>query len=83
MSFATALERTEALLPGDKCEFRYPARSEWLPGTVVRNGGAGYWAVDPDEGKRAHGLYIEHVRAPGTDPWGEERAVATAPRRPS
>lgn len=71
-----ALQRTEALQPGDRCEFRYPARAEWQPGVVVRNGGPGYWHVRDEgdsEGRRgqvAEGLYIEHVRALGTDPWG-------------
>lgn len=61
----------EELRPGDRCEFHYPARSAWQPGTVVRNGGSGYWEVRDEgdsEGKRgvvARGLYIEHVRAVG------------------
>lgn len=72
----TDLEKTERLRTGERCEFRYPARSEWEPGVVVRNGGSGYWHVRDEgdsEGRRgqvAEGLYIEHVRAPGTDPWG-------------
>lgn len=66
---------TEKLKEGDPCEFRYPARSEWQPGTVVFNGMSGMWEVRDEgdsEGRRgqvATGLYIEHVRAPGTDPW--------------
>lgn len=70
------LSTVENLRPGDPCEFRYPARTEWQPGTVIRNGGYGYWAIRDEgdsEGKRgkiASALYIEHVRAPGTDPWG-------------
>lgn len=66
----TDLEKTEALRPGDACEFRFPARREWRPGTVDINGGWGWWRViDTETGKRCDGLYIEHVRAPGTDPW--------------
>lgn len=71
-----ALQRTEALQPGDRCEFRYPARAEWQPGVVVKNGGSGYWHVRDEgdsEGRRgqvAEGFYIEHIRAVGTDPWG-------------
>jgi hypothetical protein len=69
------LRRTESLSPGDACEFHYPARSEWQPGTVVENGGHGYWSVRDEgdsEGRRGQvtrGLYIENVRAIGTDPW--------------
>jgi len=65
------LRQIEALAPGDACEFHYPARSQWLPGTVVENGGSGYWEVRDEsdvEGRRgeiAGGLYIEHVRLPG------------------
>jgi len=71
----TELDQAIRLKPGQPCEFRYPARREWQPGTVVSNGGAGYWEVRDEgdsEGRRGqvvHGLYIEHVRAPGTDPW--------------
>jgi hypothetical protein len=65
------LHRTEALEPGDPCEWRYPARSEWNLGRVVRNGGSGYWRITDDEsGDEVQGLYIEWVRAVGTDPWG-------------
>lgn len=77
----TDLDRTEALAPGDPCEFRYPARAEWQPGTVVRNGGLGYWHVRDEgdsEGRRGQitrSLYIEHVRAPGTDPWTRAAAL--------
>lgn len=70
------LTKIENLKPGDACEFRYPARSEWLPGTVVQNGGPGYWHVRDEsdaEGRRGEiskGLYIEHVRLPGqTEAW--------------
>lgn len=71
----TDLERTLALAEGDACEFRYPARSEWLPGTVMCNGGAWYWSVRDESsaearrGQVCRALYIEHVRAPGTNPW--------------
>ena len=65
------LEQTERLRVGDRCEFRYPARVEWRQGVVERNGGSYYWRVrDAITGEVVHGLYIEHVRAPGTDPWG-------------
>ena len=65
------LRATEALCPGDACEFEYPARKGWRPGTVEKNGGSWYWQVrDTETGKPVDGLYIEHVRAPGTDPWG-------------
>lgn len=67
----TDLEKTERLREGDACEFEYPARKGWRPGVVVRNGGTGYWYVRDDaSGEVSYGLYIEHVRAPGTDPWG-------------
>lgn len=67
---ADDLRLTEQLQPGDDCEFRHPARSEWLPGVVVFNGGYGYWEVRNEAtGSLVHGLYIEHIRAPGTDPW--------------
>jgi hypothetical protein len=70
MRTAEDYQRAERLRPGDPCEFRYPARSEWLLGVVVRNGGYGYWHVldlTDREGRRgqvARGGYIEHVRAP-------------------
>jgi hypothetical protein len=64
------LEQTERLAAGDPCEFRYPARREWRRGVVVHNGGSGFWHVRDDEtGETNRALYIEHVRAPGTDPW--------------
>lgn len=75
MTYMTDFQRTMALADGDACEFRYPARSEWLPGTVVRNGSSGYWHVRDEsdaEGRRGQvttSLYAEHVRAPGTNPW--------------
>jgi hypothetical protein len=65
-----ALRATEALKAGDPCEWRYPARSEWNLGQVVSNGGSGYWEVRDELGGVHGALYIEHVRAPGTDPWG-------------
>jgi hypothetical protein len=70
------LRKIEALAPGDACEFHYPARSEWLPGTVVNNGGSGYWSICDDSdvegcrGKVSEGIYIEQVRLPGqTEAW--------------
>lgn len=66
----TDLAKTETLPAGAACEFRYPAVNVWRPGVVVHNGGTGYWQVRNEAtGELAHGLYIEHVRAPGTDPW--------------
>ncbi len=68
------LEKTEALREGDACEFRYPARGTWRKGTVVENGGSSYWKIKDDETGEVDGFfYIEHVRAPGTDPWGRWR----------
>lgn len=64
------LARTEALRPGDACEFRFPARREWRAGMLVHHGGYGYWRVlDTETGEHVGGLHIEHVRASGTDPW--------------
>lgn len=70
------LARIERLRPGDACEFRYPARTQWLPGVVVRNGMAGYWAVrdesdaEGQRGKVCWAIYIEHVRLLGqTEAW--------------
>jgi hypothetical protein len=65
----TDLQLTERLAPGDPCEFHYLARSEWQPGVVVKNGGSGFWHVRDERGEVVRGLYIECVRAPGTDPW--------------
>jgi len=59
------IEDIEAMAPGDPCEFRYPARSEWLPGTIVKNGGYGYWEVRNADGQVKYGLYAEQIRAPG------------------
>jgi hypothetical protein len=64
------LRHTEDLAPGDPCEFRYPAVATWRPGRVVHNGGSGYWRVTDESGDEVQGLYIEYVRAVGTDPWG-------------
>lgn len=76
MSDVAWLSKIEALRPGDPCDFHYPARTEWLPGTVVVNGGAGWWTVRDDsdvEGRRGReqsGLYIEGIRCPGqTEAW--------------
>lgn len=72
----TWLRKIEALAPGDACEFHYPARAQWLPGTVVVNGGSGYWSIRDDSdvegrrGKVSESLYIEQVRLPGqTEAW--------------
>ena len=54
----------EALKPGDSCEFRYPARKDWLPGVVVKNGGNGFWHVEGEGGEGSRSIYIEHVRTP-------------------
>lgn len=64
------LRKTEQLKPGDPCEFRFPARTAWNPGTVKVNGGSGYWTIIDAEGSTHAALYIEHVCAPGTNPWG-------------
>jgi hypothetical protein len=67
----TDLEKTQILLPGEKCEFRFPARTGWRQGIVESNGGGNYWRVlDVETGDTVEGIYIEHVRALGTDPWG-------------
>jgi hypothetical protein len=67
---ATDLDKTQDLRTGDDCEFRYPARQDWRQGVVVINGRGGYWGVmDVETGEAVGGLYIEHVRAPDTDPW--------------
>jgi len=64
------LAKIEALKPGDACEFHYPARTEWILGTVDKNGGAGYWSVRDADGTLADGLYIEMIRLPGQeDAW--------------
>lgn len=72
----TWLDRIEALRPGDACEFHYPARTEWLPGTVVVNGGPHWWTIRDDSdvegrrGKEQSGLYIEGIRCVGqTEAW--------------
>lgn len=69
MPSLTDLESTEALAPGDACEFRFPARIDWHRGKVVTNGGPSFWRIEDEQGNVHAGLYIEHVRAPGTDPW--------------
>jgi len=70
------LGKIEALKPGDACEFHYPARRAWLPGTIVKNGGSNFWSVRDDsdaEGRRGQVsdcLYIEMIRLPGqTEAW--------------
>jgi hypothetical protein len=76
VSLASWLNKILALKPGDRCEFHYPARSQWLPGTVVVNGGSGWWSIRDEsdtEGRRGQvqdGLYIEGIRLPGqTEAW--------------
>lgn len=54
-----------ALKPGDSCEWRPPARSDWRPGTVVVNGGSGFWHVRDAEGTVHAALYAEQVKAQG------------------
>lgn len=70
------LEKIEALKPGDPCEFHYPARSQWIPGVVVENGGSGFWSVRDESdtesrrGQVTTSLYIEMIRLPGqTEAW--------------
>jgi hypothetical protein len=65
----SALRQTEALKTGDRCYFRFPARQAWHPGTVVHNGGSGYWRIRDEKGQEHGGLYIEHVRPVGANPW--------------
>lgn len=64
----TWLDRIEALQPGDRCEFHYPARNEWLPGKVVRNAGSGMWEIADESKTRTRGglanVYIEGIRLP-------------------
>lgn len=74
------LRKIEALKTGDPCEFHYPARSQWIPGIVVYNGGAHYWEVRDESdtenrrGAIATGLYIENIRCPGqTEAWPGRR----------
>lgn len=62
----TWIESIKAMRTGDPCEWRYPARTEWLPGVVVVNGGPYFWTVaHPDGEVASRSLYAEHVRAPG------------------
>jgi len=72
----TWLRKIEELAPGEACEFHYPARAQWLPGTVVKNGGSGYWSIrdgsdiEGRRGKVSDSLYIEQIRLPGqTEAW--------------
>lgn len=59
----------EKLLPGDQCEFRFPARSDWHSGIVIINGMGSYWTIqstessdDTTDGQLVTGLYIEYIR---------------------
>lgn len=65
------LYQIEDLRPGDACEFRYPARTEWRRATVRVNGMHSWWTVfDEIENKIVEGLYIEMIRLPGqTEAW--------------
>lgn len=65
----------EALKPGDKCMYRYPARNLWRPATVVHNGGSGFWRVHNAEAGEVGGLYIEFIRVVG-DPEAHPEAPA-------
>lgn len=62
-----------ALEPGDECEFRYPARTEFMPAVVVKNGGAFTWEVRLEDGS-IEKCFAEQVKAKGgsyyTDPEG-------------
>lgn len=70
MTVLADIRATEELAAGDACEFRFPARRSWRQGVVVLAGGSGFWHVrDVETGKTHRSLYMEHVRAPGTDPW--------------
>jgi hypothetical protein len=72
------IDKIHALTPGEPCEFRYPARRDWRAGRVDHNGGGSFWRVqDGATGKVVRGLYIEHVRVPGTDPWEDGDAAPT------
>lgn len=92
------LAKIEALKPGDACEFHYMARTQWLPGTVIENGGGWYWqirdesGVDNNRGQTAT-VWIENVRLPGqTEAWSgslrddrvfnEDQATHRAERTP-
>ena len=55
----------KALRPGDPCEFRFPARPGWMPGTIVLNGDSGYWHIRDANGKVHKALYAEYVKAKG------------------
>jgi hypothetical protein len=72
------LKKIEELKPGDACEFRFPARKTWRKGTVLMNGGSGYWRLQLDEsyndeetgepvleGDFVNSVFIEHIRLPG------------------
>lgn len=60
-----------ALVPGDECEFRYPARPGWMPATVVHNGGSGFWQVRLESGKIESG-YSEQIKAKGGSHYEDE-----------
>lgn len=52
----TWLDRIEALVPGDPCEFLLGGK-DWQPGTVVVNGSSLFWAVKDATGKIFNGIY--------------------------
>lgn len=59
------LRQTKALRPGDPCEWRYPAYPEWHQGTIIQNGGSGYWIVKREDGTGVRGLYVEMIKSAG------------------
>lgn len=67
------LSKIEDLKPGDPCDVKI--QSEWHPGVVIDNGGAGAWRVSLNAyGNSRCSPYIEHVRLPGqVDAWPLEQ----------
>lgn len=66
------IEEITALKPGDPCEWRFPARPDWRKGTVVRNGGSGYWHIRDEGGEVHKALYAEYVKAAGGSHYKDE-----------
>jgi hypothetical protein len=66
-------EEIKALKPGDACEWRPMARPDWRPGTVIVNGGSGYWTIRDAEGKEHRALYAENVKAKDGHHYEDER----------
>lgn len=61
----------EKLIPGDSCEFRFPARRDWHKATVIINGMGSYWTVqctetseDTTDGQIVSSIWIEYIRIP-------------------